>query len=113
MGNSRHQAAFNKSQHDNGDKTVLGQTGNWSADDIVRICLEQKSVAPFLVHKLYRFLISETVVPSAELLEPLAEQVPLERLRLRRAGQDDAFVEPVLLRRWFIGRASNRRSISC
>lgn len=67
-------AVFNAQQHDDGDKTVLGQTGNWNADDIVRICLEQKSAAPFLVGKLYRFLISETVAPTAELLGPLAEQ---------------------------------------
>jgi hypothetical protein len=67
-------AVFNKNQHDAGEKTVLGQTGKWSADDVSRICLEQKVAAPFLVGKLYRFLISETVPPSAELLEPLAEQ---------------------------------------
>ena len=34
---------FNESQHDDGEKTVLGQTGNWKGDDIVRICLEQNS----------------------------------------------------------------------
>jgi uncharacterized protein (DUF1800 family) len=67
-------AFFNKNQHDNGDKTVLGQTGDWNGDDIVRICLEQKSAAPFLVGKLYRFLISETVQPQSDLLAPLAEQ---------------------------------------
>ncbi len=65
---------FNPKQHDDSKKTVLGQTGNWSADDIVRICLEQQSAAPFLVGKLYRFLISESVAPTPELLEPLSQQ---------------------------------------
>ena len=65
---------FNKKQHDDGAKTVLGQTGNWKGEDIVRICLEQKSAAPFIVGKLYRFLISETVSPKPDLLKPLAEQ---------------------------------------
>jgi hypothetical protein len=65
---------FNKNQHDDGEKTMLGQTGNWNGDEIVRICLEQKSAAPFIVGKLYRFLISETVPPTPELLEPLAAQ---------------------------------------
>jgi uncharacterized protein (DUF1800 family) len=74
-------AVFNKQQHDDGEKTVLGQTGNWSTDDIVRICLEQPSAAPFLVRKLYRFLISETAAPSPELLAPLAEQ-------FRKSGYD-------------------------
>ncbi|MGH7172577.1 MAG: DUF1800 domain-containing protein [Gemmataceae bacterium] len=67
-------AVFNKRQHDDGEKRILGQSGNWSADDIVRICLEQKSAAPFLTGKLYRFLISETLTPSPRLLEPLTEQ---------------------------------------
>jgi uncharacterized protein (DUF1800 family) len=67
-------AVFNTNQHDNGEKTVLGQTGSWKADDIVRICLEQKSAPAFIAGKLYRFLISETVPATPELLGPLAEQ---------------------------------------
>src|SRR5207302_8709136 len=59
---------------DDGSKTVLGQSGNWSAADIVRICLEQKSAPYFIAGKLYRFLISENVPATPELLEPLATQ---------------------------------------
>ncbi|HEY7426903.1 MAG TPA: DUF1800 domain-containing protein [Gemmataceae bacterium] len=81
---------FNKSQHDDGAKTVLGQTGNWKADDIVRICLEQKSAPSFLVSKLYRFLISETVPATPELLAPLAE-------RFKKSGHDfGALVQTML-----------------
>ncbi len=65
---------FNPKQHDDGKKTVLGQTGNWNADAIVRICLEQKSAAPFIVGKLFRFLVSESIAPTEELLAPLAQQ---------------------------------------
>jgi uncharacterized protein (DUF1800 family) len=64
---------FRKVQHDDGDKSVLGQKGKWKPDDIVRICLEQKSGPYFIVGKLYRFLISETA-PAKELLDPLADQ---------------------------------------
>jgi uncharacterized protein (DUF1800 family) len=66
--------AFNASQHDDGDKTVLGQAGKWKGEDVVRICLEQKSAPVFIAGKLYRFLVSETVPATPELLEPLAEQ---------------------------------------
>ena len=52
-------AVFNAARHDAGEKTVLGQTGKWKGDDIVRICLEQKSAPGFIVGKLYRFLVSE------------------------------------------------------
>jgi uncharacterized protein (DUF1800 family) len=66
--------AFNAKQHDDGEKTVLGQTGKWKGEDIVRICLEQKSAPYFLAGKLYRFLVSETVPATPELLEPLGAQ---------------------------------------
>jgi uncharacterized protein (DUF1800 family) len=65
---------FTAAQHDDGDKTVLGQTGNWEPDDIVRICLEQASAPTLIVGKLYQFLVSETVPATPELLAPLAEQ---------------------------------------
>ena len=68
------EVAYNAAQHDDGEKTVLGQTGPWNPDDIVRICLEQKAAPTFIVGKLYRFLVSEAVPPSDHLLRPLAEQ---------------------------------------
>jgi uncharacterized protein (DUF1800 family) len=67
-------AVFNNGQHDTGEKTVLGQKGKWKPDDIVRICLEQKSAPSFITGKLYRFLISDTIPATPALLEPLATQ---------------------------------------
>jgi hypothetical protein len=66
------EVVFDKLQHDDGTKTVLGQTGNWKPDDIVRICLDQASAPSFITRKLFRFLVSETIEPDRELLEPLA-----------------------------------------
>src|SRR5207244_1332488 len=66
---------FTAGQHDDGSKTVLGQTGAWKAADVVRICLEQKSAPYFIAGKLYQFLVSETVPATPALLEPLAEQL--------------------------------------
>ncbi len=65
---------FDPRQFDSGEKTVLGQKGNWKPDDIVRICLEQPACPYFICGKLFRFLVSETLTPSRELLEPLAEE---------------------------------------
>jgi hypothetical protein len=64
---------FNPHFHDDGTKEVLGQKGNFNGDDIVRIILEQKVAARFLVGKLYRFFISETHTPPPALIEPLAD----------------------------------------
>jgi uncharacterized protein (DUF1800 family) len=83
------QAVFHPEMHDNGAKNVLGQRGNWQADDIVRICLEQESCPYFIAGKLYRFLVSETVPATPELLEPLATA-------FRRNYDFGAMVETVL-----------------
>jgi uncharacterized protein (DUF1800 family) len=63
---------FNRYQHDTGQKTVLGQTGAWTGDDVLRILLEQPATGRFLVRKLFRYLVAETAEPPAALLEPLA-----------------------------------------
>jgi uncharacterized protein (DUF1800 family) len=63
--------AFDAAAHDDGTKTVLGQTGNLNGDDVVRVILRQPAAARFLVRKLYAFLISETATPPDTLLEPL------------------------------------------
>jgi hypothetical protein len=64
---------FDPRLHDDGPKTVLGQTGNWNGDDVVRVILGRPDAARFLVGKLYRFFISETASPPDALLEPLCE----------------------------------------
>ena len=69
----RHQKfTFNEYQHDEGQKTVLGQSGNWNGEHIIRILLEQPATAQFLVTKFYRAFVSETEEPSDELIEALA-----------------------------------------
>jgi len=64
----------NTAQFDATEKSVLGKSGNWKGEDIVRICLDQPACSRFIVRKLYRFLISEADTPSAELVDPLAKQ---------------------------------------
>ncbi|MGN6177552.1 MAG: DUF1800 domain-containing protein [Mucilaginibacter sp.] len=50
--------------HDTGDKTFLGQTGNFTGDDIIRILLQKKETARFISTKLYKFLVNETPDPA-------------------------------------------------
>ena len=80
-----------------GPKTVLGQTGDWDGDDVVRILLEQPACARFLVRKLYQFLVSENATPPDALPRPARRRVPQERLRHRGAGADDPAVAALLL----------------
>src|SRR5204863_9665948 len=39
------QAVFTPEHHDDGVKTILGQTGRFTAGDVVRICLAQPACA--------------------------------------------------------------------
>lgn len=52
---------FRKFQHDNGTKTVLGNTGNFVGEDVLNLLLEQKQAARFITQKIYRFFVNDTV----------------------------------------------------
>jgi uncharacterized protein (DUF1800 family) len=98
-------AKFQQDRFDDSEKTVLGQTGNWKPDDIVRICLEQKSAPLFIAAKLWRFLISDTVPATPELLAPLANQ-------FRKSGFDfGALVKTVLSSNLFFSEKVYRTKI--
>jgi uncharacterized protein (DUF1800 family) len=68
------QTVFRANLHNNGPKTVLGQTGNWRGPDIARICLDQHAAPYFIARKLVKYLISDTLQPTTALLTPLATQ---------------------------------------
>jgi uncharacterized protein (DUF1800 family) len=95
---------FRDADHDPNEKTVLGQRGRWRADDIVRICLEQESAPYFIVRKLFRFLISDTVEPTPALLKPLA-------IEFRREYDVGALVERMLRSNLFFAQAAYRTKI--
>lgn len=50
-------------QHDNGQKTFLGKTGNFAGEDMINILLEQKQTAHFICSKLYKYLVNEIADP--------------------------------------------------
>ncbi|MDP9960877.1 DUF1800 domain-containing protein [Chryseobacterium lathyri] len=50
-----------KNLHDEGTKTFLGKTGNFTGTDILNIILEQKATAKFITTKIYKFFVNENV----------------------------------------------------
>jgi Protein of unknown function (DUF1800) len=94
---------FKPAAHDDGEKTFLGQTGNWDGGDIVKIVLEQPAAARFLVRKLYTFFVSE-IAPPAALLEPLCES-------FRKSDYDIAALVKTILssRHFYSGHAFRQR----
>jgi hypothetical protein len=59
--------------HDDGVKTVLGETGNWNGYDAIKIILKQPATPRFLTKKLYRYFVREDLDPSVN--EQLASRL--------------------------------------
>ena len=47
--------------HDDGKKTFLGKTGNFTGDDIIDIILQQKATANFITKKIYQYFVNDEV----------------------------------------------------
>jgi uncharacterized protein (DUF1800 family) len=103
-GRTTYEFVFNPLFHDAGVKTVLGRTGNWNGDDIVRIVLGRPDTARFLVRKLYHFFVSESQEPPDAFLEPLADS-------FRASDYDIAALVRSMLssRHFFSGHAFRQR----
>jgi uncharacterized protein (DUF1800 family) len=54
----------NQDQHDDGEKTVLGKTGNFDGAQVVDIILAQPTTAEYLAAKLYRYLVRTDLSPE-------------------------------------------------
>ena len=82
---------FNRRQHDAGEKDVFGHRGKFTGEDIAKLCLDHPACPRFIVRKLYKFLVSDTDAPAAELIDPLAEEY-------RRSGFDTGKLVSTILR---------------
>lgn len=60
-----------KSLHDDGEKTIFGQTGSWDGTDVVDLILTQQACAQFIATKFYRFFVNDE--PSDEVVTALAQ----------------------------------------
>lgn len=50
---------FQKNNHDEGGKKILGRTGNFDGDEFVRIILEQPACSAYITRKLYHYFVRE------------------------------------------------------
>jgi uncharacterized protein (DUF1800 family) len=78
--------------HDDGVKTVLGKSGNFSGDDVLDILLAQPACAEFIVTKLWREFIS----PDPD---------PAEVKRIAKRFRDSHYEIKVALRELFLSNA--------
>ena len=56
---------YDPADHDDGEKTFLGQTGRWNGEDIIDIIMRQPATARFICRHLYSFFVAdEPQVPA-------------------------------------------------
>jgi len=84
---------FAKHQHDDGEKTVFGQTGNYSGDDVIDLVYRQPAAQSFVPREVIRFYLTEQDLPEPFLRE------------LGRYWQAHDFDMAYLLRKFFSSRA--------
>ncbi|WP_238429842.1 DUF1800 domain-containing protein [Chitinophaga agri] len=84
---------FRPKRHDNSDKTVLGKTGNFTGDDVLKILLERKETARYITGKIYRYFVDEN--PDEARINALAD-------KFYTSGYDiDALMQHLFNADWF------------
>lgn len=61
---------FKKNAHDDGSKTLFGESGYFTPDDVANLILKQEPTARFIAGKIWAFLVGNT--PSEEILSEIA-----------------------------------------
>lgn len=84
---------FRNRVHDTGTKTLLGKTGQFNGDDVLKILLEQEQTARFITGKICRYFVNEDV-PE--------EQVNRLAAKFYQSGYDiAALMRSIFLDDWF------------
>lgn len=94
---------FDRNQHDDGEKTILGRTGTWGGEEAIDIILDHPAHAPFLVRKLFACFAYDD--PEPEVIEPF--------VRLYRDGGFELkpVVRAILLSEAFQSRRARREHV--
>jgi uncharacterized protein (DUF1800 family) len=79
-------------QHDSGPKTIFGETGNFTGDEVIDLAYRQKAAGRFLPHEMVKFYLSDDPLP-AEHLAALGE-----------TWSGEGYALSALVRRFFASR---------
>src|SRR5919109_2585651 len=70
-GRSPWEFRYDPADHDDSEKTFLGETGRWNGEDIINIICKQPATARFISRHMYNFFVADEVqVPSWRLTPP-------------------------------------------
>jgi uncharacterized protein (DUF1800 family) len=73
---------YHPNNHDNGPKTVFGQTGNYTGTEMLDVICRKEQCAKFIATKIWRFFVQDQ--PPAALMEALAANFHASGLDLRQ-----------------------------
>ena len=108
-GRSRWEFRFDPADHDDGEKTFLGETGRWNGDDILDIICRQPATARFIARHMCNFFAAdEPPVPSWRLTPPL--DVDLVQT-LERTYFESGYDITAMLRALFTSEAFKSESV--
>ncbi|MQG40249.1 MAG: DUF1800 domain-containing protein [SAR202 cluster bacterium] len=62
------QHEYVSSDHDNGTKTFLGETGNFNGEDIIEIICKHSATADFISRRLYQYFVADEIDSDGESL---------------------------------------------
>jgi uncharacterized protein (DUF1800 family) len=94
---------FNPREHDTGEKTFLGKTGNFDGTDIIRIIFEQPATAKYIAGRLIKFFAVDE--PPAEAVEALAKVIRASNYEIAPA------LTTLFSSKWFYSRPVMRTQI--
>jgi len=66
--------------HDDGEKTFLGHTGNFNGEDIIDIIAKEPATARFICRHLYNFFVADEVQVPAWTIEPARDEEALGQM---------------------------------
>jgi len=73
---------YHRGNHDNGPKTVFGQTGNYSGEDVLNMICAQPQCAKFITNKIWRFFVQDQ--PTESVVDALATQFQNKNLDVKQ-----------------------------
>jgi uncharacterized protein (DUF1800 family) len=71
---------YRADDHDDGEKTFLGRTGQLDGEDIIDVIVEQEACARFIARHLYNFFVADEPQVPAWSIEPPGDPTAIDEL---------------------------------
>jgi len=71
---------YREEDHDDGEKTFLGESGNLNGEDIIRIICDQPATSQFIARHLYNYFVADEAQVPAWAVTPPIDQAAIDLL---------------------------------